>query len=175
MTLRARPILAIMLMLSVTACSRPSEQAIRHALAQAWDRDPIAMEVDAGLIAAADAQGFRALQKSTRLATDATRRYAGDAIGDTVSDAIGTVSEISNDLLGGNRHSEPQRIALISGRNWEVEALDIKEGQMLENDFIARVRYDVSAIVGGERRVVARSISHAVRLGYHDGKWTVMR
>lgn len=155
-------------------CGRPSDSAVRHAIERAWQRDPITMQVDTGLLSAADARGLHGARSSTQAALGAVGAYAGSTVAQAAGDVVGVVSEFAKDVGGDAVAPAARQAALMSARGWRVTNLEVLDSRSSSSEYVFRVRYDVGAVIAGRDQVLGRDLTETVRLENGDDGWTVV-
>lgn len=173
--MRAQFVLIAFVLLS--ACGRLTESDVEAALEQQWEGDPRAMADAYGITIVGMEKGAargtaQAIQSLREAAQD--YGYAGEVIADAAGGVISEGGKIAGEfgIEGAEEFSEA--VGLVNATDWTVSNLEIISKRSSGDDHLAKVRYDLSAKVGGKMQSLQQDISHSVRLADVDGTLTIV-
>ncbi|MEP9400723.1 hypothetical protein [Sphingomonas sp. VNH70] len=168
---RAYGIAAVLLPVMLAGCASPGTAAIEAAVERGWQQDVLGMEVACGLATAEEVRGLRTVRNTRTAAIDAVEAWGGGTARALAERAVGIAAAAGSDLAGPG--AQGRQVELLAARAWDVTNLEVLERRQSGDGVVVRVRYDVSAEVGGTRESVARDVTQLVRLERRDGDWTV--
>ena len=162
-------ILSLLALLLVASCAAPSEAEAEGALERAWAKDWMKMGHSVGLLSEAEAApgAARGAGSSARAAIGAAQAYGGDIAGGVARAVIDGGAGLAADF--GLQGADKFRLNVAS--DWDVTNLTIVDRRRSQEDYVVRVRYDVYAIVGGERQRIGADLTQSVRLMSSEGDW----
>lgn len=169
-----RAIVLALTMLALSACSKMSEDEMAAALERAWASNTAAMAALSGTALPGSEPGvLRGTARTAKAAKDIARAYAGDVGGELAQGAIDGVSGLAEDFGVEGATEVRGALGIATASDWTVRNLEVLAQRDSGADYVASLRYDLTATIQGEPTSIGRDITHQARFIATEGGWRI--
>lgn len=161
-------------LLALSGCSKMSEDEMAAALEYAWANKTVDMASLSGTkLPGADPGALRGTASTAKAATEIARAYAGDIGGEVAQGAIDGVSGLAEDFGVEGATEVRGALGIATASDWTVRNLEVLAQRSSGDDYVASLRYDLTATIQGEPKTIARDITHETRFITTGDGWRV--
>ncbi len=163
----------ILIALLLVSCGGPSASDYKGALDRSYQRSGVAFAELAGLELSPEmaelkpvqpAGAIKGLASTARAAADLAGQLGGEEATAITRDVIDRSVGIAADfgVEGSDALKKSVQTAIATG--WSVENVEVLASRKSGDNYVAQVRYDLLATVGGVQQRVGNGLTHTVRI-----------
>lgn len=171
-----RLVLSIFILMTITACNDVGLSDVEYALETQWENDARAITEGYELeIPGMEKGAMRGTAETLRTVRKTAKNfgYAGELAAGVAGEVMSEGGRLASEFGVEGADEFHEVSGLANADDWTVSNLAILSERMSGEEYVAKVRYDLSAMVNGEERSLRKDLAHTLRLMKKDGDWVL--